>query len=367
MNSKRIIFILTILLILGVASFFTGHLLYEPGRVWQVYLVNFSFWTALAQGGVVFSAAYRLSGARWGDSFRRIGESFAGFLPISILLLIVLLVYKQELYVWVDEPPVKKTAWLNPSFFTIRLLCYYSFVTLLSILYVYNSRMEENGTVDIDQYRRKRTIIAPILVTAFVIGYTYTGFDLIMSLDPTWYSTIYGWLYVLYGFYSALVFMVIVGFVLRRFIPFGEQLKSKQFHDLGNLILGFCMLSGGLLWSQYLTIWYGNLPDEIGHVITRFHLKPWSILSTIMIITVFIGPMVVLFSKSVKRNPLFLFLLCLIVILGIWLNQFLEVVPSVWDHSYIPLGFVELGVSAGFLSLFGFSLLWTVRKILFVR
>jgi Ni/Fe-hydrogenase subunit HybB-like protein len=391
--SRQLRFAMTLFVVIGAIMLIGAFLGVEQQRIYQIYLVNFAFWTGLSQAGVAFAAAYRMTNARWSESFKRIGELFAAFLPVSIVLLLVILVVQQSLYPWIDEPLPKKALWLNSSFFTIRLLLYFGIMTVMSIYYVYLSfrpdlgllrtsgeyglnddslpsriaaRFTRNWKGFSEEYRisrEKLKIFTPIFLLSYAIIYTFVGFDLLMTLDPHWFSTLYGWLFIVSGFYSGVVAITLTGYFVRRGMGSGELIGTGQFHDIGKLILGFCMFTGGLVWSQYLTIWYGNIPEETAHIIVRYHAEPWALLTTVVILTAYFIPLVFLFSKKVKQTPIILFGLGVVILTALWLNRFVDAIPSVWHESTIPFGIFEIGITLGFFGAIVLSWLWLARIV----
>ncbi len=392
--SQQLRFLFIVFTAIGAIMLIGGFLGVQTQRVYQIYLVNFAFWTGLAQAAVAFAAVYRLTNGGWSDNFRRIGELFAAFLPVSFLLLFIILIVQGHIYPWVRDPSPDYTVWLNSTFFTIRMLVYFSVITILSVYYVkvavrpdigllkahgtYNDsdqsgltsriieRLTRNWRGYEEEFRasqEKLKVLTPIFLIAYGALYTFAGIDLLMTLDPGYYSTIYGWLFVISGFYSGVVAMMMAGYFVRSKTSVGELLDKTQFHDIGKLILGFCMFTGGLVFSQYLTIWYGNIPKETGYIITRFHEAPWAVISTIVLLLAYFVPLVFLFSKKIKQTPAALFMLGILILIALWLNRFIEAVPSIWPEMTIPFGLVEVGITLGFFAAVVSCWMWLARIV----
>ncbi len=392
--SNKLRFVFSIFAATGLIILIGAFLGVQPQRVYQTYLVNFAFWIGLAQAGVIFAAVYRLTNGGWSDNFRRIGELFVAFLPVGFLLLLIILIVQSQIYPWVNDPDPKNPVWLNSTFFTVRILFYFIVITALSVYYVRTAirpeigLLKENGQYDesfhagmsskiIDwitrgwngyqeEYRlstEKLKILTPIILITYGVLYTFVGFDLLMTLDPGWYSTLYGWLFIISGFYSAVVALAITGYFIRTKTPVGDLIDKAQFHDIGKLMLGFCMFTGGLVFSQYLTIWYGNIPKETGYLIVRFHEEPWAIVSTLVLLLAYFVPLVFLFSKKIKQTPFALFVLGIFILIALWLNRFIEAVPSIWTEVSIPLGLYEAGVTLGFFAAVVCCWMWFARIV----
>jgi hypothetical protein len=392
--SQQLRFLFIIFIAIGAIMLTGGFLGVQSQRVFQVYLVNFAFWTGLAQAGVAFAAIYRMTNGGWSDQFRRIGEIFIAFLPVSFLLLFIILIVQSQLYPWITEPIPKKAAWLNSPFFTLRLLVYFATMTGLSYYYVATSirpdvgLLRETGKYDEAEQsalmsrlvtmltrnwkgyaeesaksERRLKVLTPVFLISYGVIYTFVGFDLLMTLDPHWFSTLYGWLFVVSGFYSGVVALMMTGFLVGKNTKQSNTIGKNQFHDIGKLILGFCMFTGGLVFSQYLTIWYGNIPEETAHIIVRFHEAPWAVVSTGVLLTAYFIPLIFLFSKKIKQTPGLLFPLGILILLALWTNRFIETVPSIWHQPYIPFGLVEVGITLAFFAAVVLSWLWLARIV----
>ena len=135
--------------------------------------------------------------------------------------------------------------------------------------------------------------------------------------------------------------------------------RSDQSHDLGKLLFGICLLTGGFLWAQWLVFWYGNLPEEIAYVIRRYYEMPFGPLGWLMTYGAFIVPLVVLLSRPLKRNPRRLAWVALWIMAMMWLERYIWIVPSVWKGDSAPL-VIELLVTAGFLG--GFAWGWIAHN-----
>ena len=190
--------------------------------------------------------------------------------------------------------------------------------------------------------------LVPAILILFAVLYTLLGFDLLMSLAPQWYSTLYGWLFFLHGFYGALVVITILAIAARKAFRLETGFRTSQFHDLGRLVMGFCMLSGGFYWSQYLVIWYGNLTEEIPYLLVRFHNPLWVPLTWYYIVFAFFFPLAIFLSKRAKEKPAILVVVASIILSSLFVERFLAVAPFLWHESTFPFGIMELLVSLAF-------------------
>ena len=376
---QRIRGVLWIMVVLGAFAFGISLFFGLAQRAWQIYYVNFVLWTAIAQGGVVYSAAYRMTNGTWGEPFRRIGEAMVSFLPVSFVLFVGVFLGRSEIYPWLNEPTGKES-WLNTPFFFARDAVIFLFMMWLSFKYVrvslrpefaqyragipekfqnFVGRLTNNWKGDAQETTKSAlslTKLVPALLISFAVFYSFLGFDLLMSLTPQWYSTLYGWLFFLHGFYGALVVITILSITARKIFKLEAGFSTKQFHDMGRLVMGFCMLSGGFYWSQYLVIWYGNITEEISYLIVRFRNPLWAPLTWYYIIFAFFFPLAVFLSKRAKEKPAALVVIASIILSSLFVERYLAVAPFLWHGSSLPFGVMELLVSLAFAS--GFALTW---------
>ena len=214
------------LTVIGGVAFWIGISGSQAERVWQVFLVNYLFWSGLAFGSVLFSAALVITKARWGRPIKRLAEAPAAFLPFSFLLFWVLYLGRNKLFPWIREPLPLKAAWLNTSFLFARDGVSLFLLTAVSLALVYFSIRGEReiysqgigaweGTRDQGEKNlHKQSILSPILAILFVLGFSLIGFDLVMSLSPHWYSTLFGMYFFTGAFYSGLAVLMVLSVLL---------------------------------------------------------------------------------------------------------------------------------------------------------
>lgn len=376
-SPTRVILWLRIFVLVGVLTLLAGVLGFASQRVWISYLVNFVFWSGVAQAGVVFSAAYRLTNGRWGETIRRVAEGFVFFIPLSAALFLITFLGRHYLWPWINEPIEAKAAWLNEPFFFARVTAYYLVLSYLSYRYVVISirpdvgLLKENGLApdswwinritanwrdynsELETRDSKLTKLVPGILIAYGFLYSFAGFDVVMSLDPHWYSTLYGWLYMVHAFDAGVAATIIVAILARRYFHLQQYVSTKQFYDVSRLLMGLCMLCGGFYWSQYLVIWYGNLGEEIGRLIVRFSHAPWPPFQWAVIVLLYIFPIVIFLSRAIKEKPQALIVIATIILTANWFYQFVEIAPALWKEHSPPLGIVEAGITLGFIGAVG--------------
>ncbi len=359
---------------LGGVAFLIGLAL-DGTRAWQALLVNFLFFGGLAQAGVVLSCILQVTSARWGRPLKRIAEATVAFLPVAFVLLLVLLAGTAAWAPWVHHPVEAKAPWLNIPFFVTRELLAFLVLGGFSLRYVYRSLRPDIGMLHesgerpatgvaarliagwrgidseraIGQRRQSRWAVAVLVAYGWV--FTLIAFDFVMALDPHWFSTLLGGYYFIGNLLIGLAFLAGVTAVGRRRLGIAGYVGRHQLHDLGKLLFGFCILWAYLFWSQYLVIWYGDLAEETEFLYHRMH-GAWQPVAWTVFALAFAVPFVVLLSRAVKTWAPGLTAVAAVVFAGMWLERFILVAPSLWHGEGVPLGLLEVLVTAGVLSLF---------------
>lgn len=371
------------LLALGAAVFLVG-LWTDPLRSWQAYHVNFLFWGGIAQGAIVFAAIYHVVGGRWGPPVRRCAEGMVAFLPVNFLLFLPLYYGLQRFYGPVREINPARGAWFDPRFIFVRGGLGLGLMTVLSLFFVYYSLRPEVGWVqerklrprhwlydwisdgwqgeelEAQRCQRGLDVFSAGVLVAYPIIYTFMAFDLIMSLDPFWYSSLFGGYFFISTFYLSLAGIAVVC-VLIRWQLGPSALTSTQLSDLARLLLGFNLTYLAMAWSQYIVIWYGNLPEETHFIILRFWEMPWAPLTWSIFVLSVLVPFLIFLSQKAKRKPNIVLAVGVSVALGLWLERYILVVPSLWHRDAIPLGWIDIGLTAGFLGAAGLSYLFFLQ------
>jgi len=331
-------------------------------RVWQAYLINFVFWFGMASGAILFVAILNLTHARWGRPLKRLAEGLGAFLPVSFILFWPLYWGSGHLFVWIHEPVHGKEAWLNVPFLFFRDGIAIFLLAAVATGLIYFSvkadspRVEGNKSPDINLLWKRQNALSPVLGILYALVLSLLAFDLVMSLEPHWTSTLFGGYYFVGSFYIALAALTLSSALMRKNSALEPILRPRHFHDLGKLLFGFCMMTGYLFYTQFLVIWYGNLPEETHFLIQRTQETPWTSLPYVILGLCFALPFFVLLSKKLKMNPKWLTVMSVIILIGMWLERFFLVAPSVWKGEKIPLGPIELLITGGFLGVVGMTL-----------
>jgi hypothetical protein len=295
----------------GVAGLIVGAtaaaLTGDATQFYQSYLIGYMFCLGITLGCLALGMVHQLSGGAWGVVLRRPIGAAARVLPVLTVLFIPILIGMSHLYIWThadvvaaDETLQHKQLYLNTPFFIIRAVLYFSIWNAVSY-FLNRWSLEQDRTGDPWIPRRMQRLSAAGLVL-YGLTITFASFDWLMSIAPTWYSTIYGVLIIGGQGLSAIAFLILAITWLSRRPPLNDIIVADHFHDAGNLTLAFVMLWAYFAFSQYLIIWAGNLPREITWYQHRLQTG-WRAIGILLVLFHFAVPFLVLLSRRVKRQP----------------------------------------------------------------
>ncbi len=349
-----------IVLLLGLLS---GH----PERTWWAYHTNFVFWVGMAQGMVVFAATQKLAKGHWSGVIIRFAEAGAAFTAVAVVLFVGLIVGRQYIFTWIHEPRPEVGWWLTNKWFFARNGAILVVLSWLSWRFVRHDtapdvREVTGGEVVArteDAARISRD--AAILILAYAFGYSLLGYDLIMSLATKWVSNLFGAFYFMGSFLAGLMLLAVLAIVLRRAMGLGGIYTSRQQHDLGKLCFGFTVFWAYLMWSQFLVIWYGNLPEETYFIFYRLY-GVWRPVGIAVFLLVFLIPFIGLLGVKPKLFAPTMVGFALVSLVGIWLERYLEVVPAINGGAGPAIGLPEIGVTLFFGGVFFMSWAWFASR-----
>ena len=370
-EKSKTFWVFLIFVAIGVVTFIFGLTSEHPERAWQAYLINFLLWSAIAQGAVLFSAVMHMTNARWSGPLSGLSESFTAFFPLSFILFLLLFIGRTHIFPWLHEDLHGKEVWLNIPFLFWRdflgLLILYllGFAYLFNALqlkydpnqpmgeirkYIYNAWKQNHPNPE--RIKSRMTVWGGLYILAFALVLSLIGFDLVMSMDPHWVSTLFGAYHFVKSFFVGLGALIILAAIIRIKQGEASSIKTNHFHDIGKLFFGFCLLWADFFYVQLMVIYYGNIPEETHYVIVRTMLAPWNKLAWTVFIVCFVGPFFILLNKGIKTRPILMVIICSIVIVGIWLEHLLLLGPALsHDIQSIPLSLSDGLISLGFLGL----------------
>ena len=322
----------------------------QPDQFMPSWLIGFLFCTGLSLGCLALLMLQHMSGGQWGLVTRRIYEAGTRLLPYCALLFIPVAIFAPKLYLWARPDVVStdailqlKKAYLNWPFWLIRAVAYFAFWMLCAMFLNRWSAAQDRGEVAVTEAdtRRFRVVSAPGLVF-YVILMSLAAVDWIMSLDPHWYSTIYGLILVVGQSLCALSFSVAVLALMAPREPMNQVLRAMHFHDLGKLMLALVMLWAYFSFSQFLIIWAGNLPEEIPYYLERL-TGGWRYLSLALVFGHFVLPFCLLLSADLKRRPNLLARVAWFIV-AIRLYDIIWLVAPGFNHGGFPITLANIGI-----------------------
>jgi hypothetical protein len=349
-------------LIVGVLGLAAGALgaLQNPDQFLRSWLIGFLFCLGLSLGSLGLLMLQHMSGGQWGLVGRRVFEAASRNLPFVALLFIPILFGLPRLYDWARPEAVQadhilqmKAPYLNVPFFIARAVLY--FVLWIGGAWILNkwSSGQDRGEIAVTpaDSRRFRVVSAPGLVV-YVVSLTFAVTDWVMSLDPHWYSTIFGFIFVAGQGLAGFALVIVVLSTLTDAEPYATYLNKRHFLDLGKLLLAFVMLWAYFSFSQFLIIWSGNLPEEIPFFLDRL-VGGWQYLSAAILLGHFALPFTLLLSRDLKRRPKLLAKVAIFILLFRYLDLVWLVEPM-FGHEGFPLHWLNLAVPAGLLGVWFF-------------
>jgi hypothetical protein len=362
-RSSRAVMIPAVMFVVGLIAF-AVLVMQDPTRAWGSYVANWLFFLSISIGALTLNLATTIVSARWNWSVRRVSLSFVAYLPIALLLMLPMLgLVREQYFPWIaemahDEILQKKQAWLNIPFLVTRNLVGVGLMVGLAVYFASlvlrpdmgiaqtaggddagRARWRERLTAgwrgqEQEEVRSWRRMIrlAPAMVIINAVIMSMIAYDWAMSLEPHWLSTLFGGWFFMTAFWTGIAATALGAVILRnRHVDFKESIGQQQRHDLGKLAFGFTVFWGYLFWSQYLVIWYGKLPWEQVWFVHRLS-SPWAMWSALTLILCFVVPFAGLISVKRKVTPVFLATFTAGILLGVWLERFMLVMPSLFPE-----------------------------------
>ena len=331
---------------LGMAGLLAGllaALFSEPlrDRFFEAYLVNFGFYLSLSLGALFFVILQHLTRSGWSVVIRRLAEAFAAtVLPMAIGV-IPILIGMGHLYHWTDDGVMahdallaSKQPFLNQPFFIIRIVLYFAVWIGLSRYYLRRS-VTQDGSGDPRLTLRMERLSGPAMVL-YGVTLTFASFDLLMSVDPHWVSTIYGVYYFAGSVVGIFALLPVAVYWLQRHGRLTESITVEHYHEMGKLLFAFVVFWAYIAFSQYMLIWYANIPEETGWYLMR-QSNGWAGVSLVLLFGHFLVPFLALIAREPKRRRQVLVVGAAWMLLMHWVDIYWLVMPSLrpeqpWPH-----------------------------------
>ena len=365
--------------LLGAGALIVG-LTRAPARALANLLLHNFYFLSLALGALFFLAVLYLAEAGWFVVVRRVPEAMALFVPVAAALMLPVFLGREHLYPWSrpaaaqDPLLVEKAAYLEPAGFALRLVA----VTVIWSVFAFYLRRtslaqdavgsrtppdESRNTAGPDdsgglRERRRLKRASAVFVPVFAVTFSLASFDWLMSLEPHWFSTMFA-VYTFAGlFLGALAAITAAVILLRETGPLAEVVRDEHLHDLGKMLFAFSTFWAYIWVSQYLLIWYGNLPEEVTHYELRTR-GPWLGLFALNVVLNWGLPFLVLLGRRAKRNPWVLLSVAGVVLVGRWLDLHLLIRPPLGAGTP-GLGWLEVASLIGYTGLFVLVVRWAL-------
>jgi hypothetical protein len=282
-----------------------------------------------------------------------------------LVLFIPIVIGAHWIYLWTDAAEVashpvlvEKSKYLNLPFFTIRGVVFFAIWLTLAFFLNRWSRQQDR-TAD-RQYAKRMTTLSGAGMVLLVFTVTFAAIDWFMSLEPEWYSTIYGFIFLASWTLSALAFTVAVMAALAGHEPMNRIVAQLHFHDLGKLLLAMVMLWSYFAFSQFLIVWSGNLPEEIHWYLPRIH-GAWGVLALAVIVLHFAFPFLFLLSRSLKRNAGKLVIVAVLILVMRLFDLFWTITPA-FTHEHFHISWMDIVAPIGMGGLWLAAFAWALSQ-----
>lgn len=360
---KSLLITLATIAIIGILIAFLGVLTNNQGAssLWSSVLLNAYFVTAIAAGCAFFVLVHNLADSGWHTALIRIPESIATFFPVAGLLMLLILPGLGEIYHWThpqgDALLEAKTPFLNTPFFIIRLIIYYLLWSLMFLKIWQQTKKMDTDNSPVIYKNLKR--LSGVFIVLFVSTFYFASIDWIMTIDPHWYSSLFGF-FLLSGAVVMGVSAIIIILITAQYFGYFQHVKTNHLHDLGKYLFGFSIFWGYLWGSQYLLIWYSNIPEESVYYVER--LTHFPELLRLSVVLSFIVPLMGLMTAGSKKNKTWLLIMAIVVLVGQWINLYVAVKPgSTGENASINL--FDIGTLMLFVSLLVYVTFRSLTKI----
>ncbi len=302
-----------------------------PERTWSNLLIVGFYLVTLGLGGALFMALAYISNASWNVGFRRIPEAMAVLLAPAGLGLLTVLAWRREHYGWHWHGEGDagtfwfKELWATPSFWMLRAVVYVVVWVLFARAFVgLSRRQDKTGGVGLSIMSKR---LAAIFLVVYAVTFSLASFDWLSLLEPMWFSTIWGVYHFAGMLQASLAVIIVLAIFLRNRGPLRGFFTDEHLHDLGKMLLGFSCFWMYIWFSQYMLIWYTNMPEETSYYITRTQ-GPWGPLMVVNLVLNWIAPFFILLPKPSKRSESVMMKVAWVVLVGRWVDLYLMVFPS---------------------------------------
>lgn len=345
----------------GIATFGAG-LATDAGRIWRSYLLHNMLFLGLGIGAAAFLVTHYLATSGWFVAIRRVPEAMVSTLRIGFLTTLALFAGLGHLYPWTNHELMHadhflhhKAGYFSTAFVAARVLLFFGVVLFFTYKLLKNSlRQDTEGGLEL---RNRQKPLSAAFLVLFAPLFTIFAIDLVKSLEPKWFSTIFG-VYMFSGFMqTATAVMIICVLFLKRAGYLGIA-REDHVHDMSKYMFGWSVFWAYIGFSQFMLIWYANLPEETFYFTTRME-GSWKYVGIILLFAKFVLPFLLLLPRAAKRNLRYAATIACLVIFSEWLDLNWMIMPS-YSPTGFTVGWQDIGLFIGFMGVFAFG----VRRFL---
>lgn len=361
--------IITLILIsIGAGTFIIG-LLSDRETTWASYLITNYYFLSLAMGGAFFYVIQSITQSGWASAFKRVPEAMMAYIPFAALFFLLLYFGTHDLYHWSHTDAVAndyllqyKSSFLNVPFFFIRIIVFFAlWIIFIVILRKFSLRedmfdpTDQNGIMALFN---KSELYSKIFIFILAITFSLSAFDWIMSIDAHWYSTIFALKNLVAAFLHGVSVLTLIVIILYRkgYFPF---LNKYHLHDFSRYIFMLAIVWGYFWFSQFMIIWYGNIPEETVYYSVRWQ-EGWKLMFYLEIVLNWAIPFIVLLPIKASRNMTVITIVIILLIIGQYVELFVQVIPG--TVGILKFGLIGTGLFLGYAGLFALVVATALSK-----
>jgi hypothetical protein len=351
---------------IGIIAIGVGFAL-DPQRGWVNLLINNFYFLSLAIGASFFLALQYIAQAGWSSAFKRIPESMSAYIPYAAIIMILLLFGMNSIYVWInpeshgfDEHSLHlihhKSPYLNVPFFIVRLVIYFAVWIIMTRL-LRKLSLKEDAEGGLESFK-KSEFYSKIYIFTLALTFSLASFDWLMSIQPTWFSTIYSLKNFVSAFFHGSSIIVLIVLIMHHYGYF-SFIGNAHWADFSKYVFILSIMWAYFWFAQYLLIWYANIPEETNYFVQRL-TGNWKIIFYLNFILNWTVPFLVLLPNYFARKKFILGIVICFLIIGQYIDIYEQIVPGTLGE--VKIGFAEIGTFLGFAGLFIYVVLRTLSS-----
>jgi hypothetical protein len=354
------------LMLIGMIALVVGFM-QDGMRGWANVLLNNYYFLSLAIGASFFLALQYITQAGWSSGFKRIAESMSAYIPVAAVIMIILVFGMKTLYSWI-EPEARgfdahelhlihhKSSYLNEAFFIVRLVLYFAvWIFMTRLLRSYSLKEDMEGGI---VYFQKSEFYSKVYIFTLALTFSLATFDWLMTLEPTWYSTIYSLKNFVAAFFHGTNIIVLIVLIMhgQGYFTF---INNAHWGDFSKYVFILSIVWAYFWFSQYLLIWYANIPEETTYYVERLE-GPWKVNFYTNMVLNWLVPFMILLPNYFARKKFILAFVIICTIIGQYTDLYEQIIPG--TTGVYQIGFVEIGTFLGFAGLFVYMFMRTLSN-----